>query len=122
MKEDLEKLHVQDPTIQILCVDLNDWDATKKAVQSVLPIDLLVNNAAVAILEPFFDIKEQDFDATFHVNVKSIVAVSQVVAKDMIDRKVAGSIVNLSSQASMAALKDHAIYCASKGAVDMLSK
>jgi NAD(P)-dependent dehydrogenase (short-subunit alcohol dehydrogenase family) len=33
-----------------------------------------------------------------------------------------GSIVNLSSQASAAALRDHSIYCASKGAVDSLTR
>ena len=35
---------------------------------------------------------------------------------------MSGSIVNLSSQASAAALKDHSIYCASKGAVDSLTR
>lgn len=33
-----------------------------------------------------------------------------------------GSIVNISSQASAAALKDHSIYCATKGAVDSLTR
>ncbi|XP_017887597.1 L-xylulose reductase [Ceratina calcarata] len=121
-KENLEKLRAEDPKIQTVCVDLCDWDATKKAVEQVLPIDLLVNNAAVACLNPFFDATPEDFDLTFTVNVKSMLNVSQVVAKNMIERKIAGSIVNLSSQASQAALKDHTVYCASKGAVDMLSK
>ncbi|XP_076623274.1 L-xylulose reductase [Colletes latitarsis] len=121
-KENLETLYKEDPSIQSLCVDLLDWNATKKAIQSVLPIDLLVNNAGVARLEPFLKATEEDFDLTFAVNVKAILNVSQVVAKDMIQRKVGGSIVNISSQASHAALKDHAVYCSSKGAVDMLSK
>lgn len=121
-KTNLEKLYAEDPRIQTVCVDLADWDATRKAVEKVLPIDLLVNNAAVARLNPFLDITQEDFDLTFTVNVKSMLNVSQVVAKNMIERKVAGSIVNLSSQASQAALKDHTVYCASKGAVDMLSK
>lgn len=121
-KKNLEKLCAEDPRIETVCVDLSDWHATRKAVQSVLPIDLLVNNAAVASLNPFLDATEDDCDAMFNVNMKSILNVSQVVAKDMIERKVAGSIVNLSSQASQAALKDHAIYCASKSALDMLSK
>ncbi|XP_076386311.1 L-xylulose reductase isoform X2 [Megachile rotundata] len=121
-KKNLDKLCAEDPRIRSVCVDLRDWDATKKAVESVLPIDLLVNNAGVAHLKPFLDATAEDFDETFAVNVKSILNVSQVVARNMIERKVAGSIVNISSQASQAALKDHAVYCSSKGAVDMLSK
>ncbi|XP_014207989.1 L-xylulose reductase-like [Copidosoma floridanum] len=121
-KENLDALTKLDPTIQTVCVNLRDWNMTQKAVESVLPIDLLVNNAGVACLKPFVNATLEDCDLTFDVNVKSIVSVSQVVVKDMIRRKVSGSIVNVSSQASHCALKDHAIYCASKGAVDMLTK
>ncbi|XP_043784492.1 L-xylulose reductase [Apis laboriosa] len=121
-KNNLDKLCTEDPRIQSICVDLSDWNATRKAVESVLPIDLLVNNAGVAYLNSFFDATPEDFDLTFTVNVKAILNVSQIVAKNMIQRKVGGSIVNISSQASQAALKDHVVYCASKGAVDMLSK
>jgi len=121
-KKYLDTLVATDPKIQPICVDLCDWDATRKAVQSVLPIDLLVNNAAVAYLLPFLDATPESFDLTFDVNVKAVLNVSQVVARSMIERKSGGSIVNISSQAGQAALKDHAIYCASKGALDMLSK
>lgn len=118
----LDKLVAEDPSIQTVCVDLLDWKATKKAVQSVLPIDLLVNNAAIAVLKPFVEVTEEDYDLTFDANVKSVVNVTQTVAADMIKRKVSGSVVNVSSQASQAALADHSIYCATKAAVDMLTK
>ncbi|XP_078043983.1 L-xylulose reductase [Augochlora pura] len=121
-KENLDQLRAQDSSIQTICVDLLDWEASRKAIQSVLPIDLLVNNAAVAVLQPFLEVTEQDFDLSFGANVKSVVNVTQVVAADMIKRKVAGSIVNVSSQASQAALANHSIYCATKGALDMLTK
>lgn len=121
-KANLDSLVKEDPKIQPLCVDLQDWNASRAAVQSVLPIDLLVNNAGIAILDPVLDVKPEDFDLVFNVNLKSILNVSQVVAKDMIQRKVAGSIVNLSSVASLNAVKDHAIYCSVKAALDMLTK
>lgn len=111
-----------DSTIQTICVDLLDWNATRKAVQNILPIDLLVNNAAVAYLSPFLDVTPEQFDLTFNINVKAILNVSQIIAKSMIEQKRGGNIVNISSQAGQAALKDHAVYCASKGALDMLSK
>jgi NAD(P)-dependent dehydrogenase (short-subunit alcohol dehydrogenase family) len=56
------------------------------------------------------------------VNVRALLVVSQVVAAGMILRGQGGAIVNLSSQASLAGLFDHAAYCASKGAVDALTR
>ncbi|MBN3280165.1 DER reductase, partial [Polyodon spathula] len=46
----------------------------------------------------------------------------QIVARGMRSRGSGGSIVNVSSQASQCALQDHAVYCATKGALDMLTK
>ncbi|XP_014207954.2 L-xylulose reductase-like [Copidosoma floridanum] len=121
-KENLDKLSKEYPQIQIIFVDLLDWDATRAAVKNVLPIDLLVNNAGVAILAPCLKAPPQHFDTVFGVNVKAMLNVSQVVGQNMIERKVAGRIVNLSSQASEAALEDHVVYCSSKAAVTMLTK
>ncbi|XP_063240627.1 L-xylulose reductase-like isoform X2 [Bacillus rossius redtenbacheri] len=108
--------------LRTICADLSDWEAAQAAARDAGPVDCLVNNAAVALLDPLLDVKPQDVDATFNCNVKSVIAVSQVVARGMIERKRGGSIVNVSSQASQAALADHTVYCASKGAVDMVSK
>jgi len=121
-KESLDKLTKEDPKIQTVVADLTDWEATRKAVKSVLPIDLLVNNAGVACLAPFLDITREQFDLTFDVNIRAIFNVTQVVAGDLIARKSEGTIVNISSQTSQAALLDHSAYSASKGAVDMLTR
>lgn len=103
-------------------MDLADWNATKKVVEKILPIDMLVNNAGVACLAPFLELSEEQFNLTMNINVKAVFNISQIVANDMVKRKIHGSIVNVSSQASTAALKDHSVYCASKGALDMLTK
>ena len=49
-------------TITTVCVDLADLDATKKAVESLGPIHLLVNNAGVAVLQPFLDVTPETYD------------------------------------------------------------
>ncbi|XP_067203761.1 L-xylulose reductase-like isoform X2 [Linepithema humile] len=121
-KKNLDSLIAADPKIQPVCVDLQDWDATRKAVQSILPIDLLVNNAAVVCLSPFLNTTPKGFDLTFNVNVKGVMNISQIVARDMIERKSGGNIVNVSSLAGQVAVKDHAVYGTSKGALDMLTK
>jgi len=121
-KERLDRLREIDPKIQTICTDLRDWYATRQKIEKILPIDLLVNNAGVSKVKSFFDATCEDFDHIFDVNVKSVLNITQVVAKNMIERKSGGSIVNISSQAGKVALKDHTIYCASKAALDMLSK
>uniref|UniRef100_A0A8C5EYM8 Dicarbonyl/L-xylulose reductase n=1 Tax=Gouania willdenowi TaxID=441366 RepID=A0A8C5EYM8_GOUWI len=119
---DLDSLVQECPSISPVCVDLADWDATDAALQNIGTIDLLVNNAARTSLQPFLEVTQDQFDQTFSVNVKSVLHVSQIVARGMKARGSGGSIVNVSSQASQCALRDHAVYCASKGAVDTLTK
>jgi NAD(P)-dependent dehydrogenase (short-subunit alcohol dehydrogenase family) len=62
-----------------VCVDLADADATRQALSEIGPVDLLVNNAAIARNEPFFDVSVENFDACFAVNVRSVMVVSQVL-------------------------------------------
>ncbi|KAK2714181.1 D-erythrulose reductase-like [Artemia franciscana] len=117
----LAKLVDEEKSIHPVCCDLTDWDSTKLKVAGIGQIDLLVNNAGVGKLEPFLIASSDAFDWIFNVNVKAVMNVSQVVASGMVERKH-GAIVNVSSQASQAALKEHAIYCASKAALDSMTR
>lgn len=117
-----ESLKKECPSITIISADLSNWDATRKALSNVKNVDYLVNNAGVAVLEPFFSVTEKSVDTSFDLNVKALINISQLIAADMVKRKCAGAIVNLSSQASMAALQDHSVYCGTKGAVDCLTR
>lgn len=120
-QSDLDSLKQECPQIHTVLCDLENVDETEKAVKSCGDVDLLVNNAAVGILKPFLETELDIFDKSFNINVRSILQVSQIVAKNMISRGVEGSIVNISSQASKAALTNHAVYCATKAAVDSLT-
>ncbi|KAM4691715.1 L-xylulose reductase [Rhinophrynus dorsalis] len=119
---DLESLASECPGVKTVCVDLADWSATEAAVSGIGPVDLLVNNAGVALLQPLLEVTEDAFDRSFAVNVKAALLVSKIVARQMIERGVPGAIVNVSSQVSQRALQDHSVYCATKGALDMLTK
>ncbi|CAH0719381.1 unnamed protein product, partial [Brenthis ino] len=118
----LESLQMEYPSIDIVDVDISDWNKTREIIESLGHFDALVNNAAIAVCEPFLSSSPANFDKMFDVNVKAVLNISQVVAKKMIENKTAGAIVNISSQASKAALKDHAIYSASKAALDALTR
>jgi L-xylulose reductase len=121
-KENLDSLKSECPDIRTVCVDLSDWDATKKAVEDIGPIDLLVNNAGVLQLHSFLEVEPQKFDEIYNVNVKALMCVSQVVAKGMIARGCSGSIVNVSSVGSSRAVKSYSAYGSSKAAVDQLTR
>nr|XP_031362220.1 L-xylulose reductase isoform X1 [Lonchura striata domestica] len=119
---DLESLARECPGIETLCVDLADWEAAEAAVGAAGPFQLLVNNAAVAELQPFLEVTRSALQRSLDVNFGAVLHVSQIVARQMIAQGVPGAIVNVSSQASKRALRDHAVYCSTKSALDMLSK
>lgn len=48
--------------METVCVDLADWEATEQALGGVGPVDLLVNNAAVAFLQPFLEVTKEAYD------------------------------------------------------------
>jgi L-xylulose reductase len=106
---------------EAIVADLGDPASARRAAEQAGEIDLLVNNAAIAILEPFLKTTVEAWDQTMAVNLRAVMIVSQVVAKRMIERGIAGSIVNVSSMASFQAVRDHAAYCASKAGLDQLS-
>ncbi|XP_058140914.1 L-xylulose reductase [Dasypus novemcinctus] len=121
-RADLDSLARECPGIETVCVDLGNWEATERALGSVGPVDLLVNNAAVALLQPFLEVTKEAFDTSFDVNLRAVMQVSQIVARGLVARGAPGAIVNISSQASQRAIARHSIYCSTKGALDMLTK
>lgn len=120
--EPLDTLRQQAPNIETLCVDVADWESTKAAVENIGSVDLLVNNAGIGVLQSVGQITEEVFDRTFAVNLKAAVNISQIVVNGMKARGVGGSVVNISSQAGLVALKDHAVYCCTKAALDQLTR
>ncbi|HEY4383158.1 MAG TPA: glucose 1-dehydrogenase [Ktedonobacteraceae bacterium] len=119
--EDLESL-AREIDCETITVDIADYEATRAAVQAAGDIDLLVNNAAITIPQSFFETTVEAFDATYAVNTRAVLVISQVVAAGMVRRGKGGAIVNVSSLSSKVGLEDHAAYCASKGALDQLSR
>ena len=106
----------------MLVVDLADVAATQAAVATMLPIDLLVNCAGVVGLESFLQTSVQTFDHLMAVNTRAPMVVAQVVARDLIARGVPGAIVNVSSLAAAVGTRDHLAYCASKAALDAMTR
>jgi 2-deoxy-D-gluconate 3-dehydrogenase len=108
-----------------LTLDVSDATAVIVAIQQVVQrfgkIDILINNAGLALLEPALDLSEADWDKTMAVNLKAPFILAQAAGRHMIERGY-GRIVNLASQASVIALERHVAYCASKAALVGMSK
>lgn len=105
-----------------IAVDLEDAAATRRAAEAALPADLLVNCAGINVLQPFLEMTDEAFDKIQAVNVRATAIVSQVFARALVERGEKGAIVNVSSLSSFVGFADHAAYCASKGAVDGLTR
>jgi len=122
-QEWLSSLAAEKPGIQTICVDLEDWAETRKAIENleVVKFDCLVNNAGIGGGATFMQITPDMVDKQMSVNVKAIINVSQVVSKGMIELG-GGSIVNISSLGSRYPIKISPVYSLTKASVDMLTK
>ena len=103
-------------------VDLADARDTRAAAEEMAPVDLLVNCAGTTELDAFVDLPVETFDTLMAVNCRAPMIVSQVYARDRLARGLPGAIVNVSSLSSFIGFADHAAYCASKGALDGLTR
>ncbi|WP_197024755.1 SDR family NAD(P)-dependent oxidoreductase [Cellulomonas sp. KRMCY2] len=105
--------------------DVTDVASVRRAVHDVLAregrLDILVNNAGLGANHDALDVTEADWDELMDVNLKGLFFMSQAAARPMIERGY-GRIVNLSSQAGLVGIRRHAVYSASKGGVNMLTK
>lgn len=85
-------------------------------------IDVLVNNAGLSTAKPVLELTADDFDLTFDVDVRASFLLAQAAARQMIEQKSGGSIVNITSVHEHIARPNFAVYAASKAALGMLSR
>ncbi|HLU90227.1 MAG TPA: SDR family NAD(P)-dependent oxidoreductase [Cyclobacteriaceae bacterium] len=128
-KERLEALQAELPehtAYKPLVFDVRDKEDVSRALDSLpeewASIDLLVNNAGNAHgLDPIQDGSTEDWDAMIDINVKGLLYVSKKVLPGMVSRK-SGQVVNIGSTAGKEVYPNGNVYCASKFAVDALTK
>ncbi len=84
-------------------------------------LDLLVNNAGYGAIEPFLASTRRTWERTLAVNVTALALLCAAAGRAMRDRG-GGRIVNVTSPGSRMALPDYAAYCASKAAVDSVTR
>jgi len=120
------KLEDRNVRVLALCFDLSDEDAVKDALGN-LPeewrkIDFLLNNAGLAAgLSTLQEGESDDWNRMIDTNVKGLLYVTRAIAPGMVERK-SGHIINIGSIAGKEVYPNGNVYCATKHAVDALTK
>lgn len=106
--------------------DLSDTGQSRRFVEEAFKqygqVHILVNNAGLEKAADFWNVTEQDYDQVMNVNVKGLFFTTQAVVRQWLDTREPGRIVNISSVHEELPFPHFAAYCASKGAVKMLTR
>jgi NADP-dependent 3-hydroxy acid dehydrogenase YdfG len=109
-----------------LCFDIRSQKETEEAFYS-LPdawqhIDVLLNNAGLAAgLSPIQQGDTEDWEQMIDTNIKGLLYITRIISPLMAERK-SGQIINIGSIAGKEAYANGAVYCATKHAVDAITK
>ncbi|MCB0534364.1 MAG: SDR family NAD(P)-dependent oxidoreductase [Saprospiraceae bacterium] len=126
--EELQQ-HLQDAyqnTAHLLHFDVRDYASTREALQHIpeswQEIDLLINNAGLAKgLAPIHEGNPEDWDIMIDTNIKGLLYVTRCIAPGMVARQ-RGHIINVGSIAGKEVYPKGNVYCATKFAVDALTR
>ena len=121
--ENIRKKH--DVNVLALNFDVRDKEAVTNHIGSLLnnwqSIDVLVNNAGLALGKDYFDeANMDDWETMIDTNVKGLLYVSRAVIPYMANRKK-GHIINIGSVAAKEIYEKGNVYCATKNAVEAIS-
>jgi len=109
----------------VIEANLANVEDTRRAGQQALDhfgtVDVLVNNAGIALVDELVDLSLEDWEQTMAVNLRAPFLLSQMLAPAMI-RQRAGKIIHITSQAGVIAIDQHAAYAASKAGLNMLTR
>jgi NADP-dependent 3-hydroxy acid dehydrogenase YdfG len=124
LKNELENSF--DIKVATLCFDIWEYKEVEQALQ-LLPdeykdIDILVNNAGLAAgLDPVYSGDIDDWERMIDTNIKGLLYMTRLVSPRMVAGK-SGHIINIGSIAGREVYPNGVVYCATKHAVDALSK
>jgi NAD(P)-dependent dehydrogenase (short-subunit alcohol dehydrogenase family) len=104
----------------LLC-DVTDRAAVRAAIEGLERLDVLLNNAGSNQPQPFLEVEDAVLDRLLDLNVRAAVVVAQSAARVMA-RGGGGAIVNMSSQMGHVGSARRTVYCATKHAIEGLTK
>lgn len=102
--------------------DVMDRTSFAQLVADMPALHIMVNNAGTNRPAGFLDVTEEDFDAVMAINLRAAFFCAQAAARRMAEQGQGGVIINMSSQMGKVGGKRRTVYCASKHAMEGLSK
>jgi NAD(P)-dependent dehydrogenase (short-subunit alcohol dehydrogenase family) len=122
LKRTVEALRQIGLAARSLALDIQDVEATERAIGACPAFDILVNSAGLARHGPALETTLTDFDAVMGINVRGAYFVTCATARKLVGAKRAGSLINISSQMAHVGGIDRAVYSATKHAVEGFTK
>lgn len=117
-------VHELDSSDRSICVDLSDANQSARAFKSIMKtegrIDALVNNAASQLCKSILETTSEDWNAVIACNLSAVFYATRNAHPLL--KKVAGSIVNVSSVHALATSPNISAYAASKGGVTAFTR
>ena len=124
-KELQEELRRQGIDIDIFKADVSKREEARKLVEFAIGkykrINILVNNAGISQIKLFTELTEDDINNMINVNLKSVIYMSQEVAKNMIHNK-SGQIINISSVWGIVGASCEVHYSMTKAGINGFTK
>ncbi|WP_284946523.1 SDR family NAD(P)-dependent oxidoreductase [Acidisoma cladoniae] len=105
-----------------MVADVTDIAAVAALIDAQPPFDILVNNAGSNRPAHFLDVTSEDYDAVAALNLRATFFVSQAVARGLAHATRPGSIIHMSSQMGHVGGNHRTVYCATKHAIEGLTK
>lgn len=109
-------------TATAVALDVTDLDAVAAFLEAGEVHDILVNNAGTNRPGPMAEANVADFDLVMGLNLRAAYFLSQGFVKRLLAEKRSGSVINMSSQMGLVGAANRTIYCASKHAIEGLTK
>lgn len=115
-------MHAAGWSASTLRMDATDLESIDELVASAGPFHILVNNAGTNRPNTMVDTTVADFDAVMDLNVRSAYFIARAVVRGMLAAGIPGSIINMSSQMGHVGGPRRTVYCASKHALEGMTK
>lgn len=109
-------------TLTALALDITQSTRVEESLSQLPAMDILVNSAGLARHQPFMEVSDENYDAVMALNVRATFFVSQLVARRMCREGIEGSIIHISSQMGHVGGPQRSVYCASKFALEGLTR
>jgi NAD(P)-dependent dehydrogenase (short-subunit alcohol dehydrogenase family) len=117
-----ETIRTRGQQADALTLDVTDVDGVRKTLAAREPFQILVNNAGMNRPKMLPEVTIDDFDTIMALNVRAAFFMAQTVATRLLEAKLPGSIINISSQMGHVGAARRTVYCASKHAMEGFTK